>query len=85
MGIERFLTENLSNAAYDKFIQSKNKIFDYTWFNSDYSVKQKSGKCIVTSRRYSIVYDCDIISIKDIETEESITDDIFHLSLKETE
>ena len=82
MGVETFLDNLFTSGAREKLNNSKNKVFNYTLLSEDFSKKEKSGKAIMTHCYYSRSLDCNVITVEDIDTNESITANTFRLVLK---
>ena len=81
MGVEAHLDYIFSKAARDRLSDAKGKIFEYAWLDDNYQ-KVKSGKCKLIHCQYDKFIDCDMLTIKDIDSGEEITDNTFKIDLK---
>ena len=78
--MENHITQVLSQGAAEKFANQKNKTFQYRHFDSDYN-EISSGRCQVLSRTYNLAIDCDVLTYRDLDTNEVRIADQFHLNL----
>lgn len=83
MDKEAYLDQVFSQGAKDQLAYAKGKIFNYNLLDDNYQVI-KTGRCSVENRYYDKSIDCDVITIKDLDTEEFITEHQFKLDLYET-
>ena len=83
MSIETHLDNVFSSAAHNRLKNSKDKIYNYTLLSEDFSKKEKSGKAIMTHCHYDRFVDCDMVTVKDIDTDKNITANTFRLILRE--
>ena len=83
MNIETHLDNLFASGARDRLANSKNKVYEYTLLSEDFSKKEKSGKAVMEYCYYSRSIDCDVLTIRDIDTNESITANTFRINLKE--
>ena len=82
--INSFLDGVFAEGARQKEAQQRGKIFSYELYTNICREGIKaSGKCEVISRRYDRSVDCDILTCKDISTEEKFSCNQFMIELSE--
>lgn len=77
------ITANLSQGALDKLRDQLGKTFDYKLMNGDFSQVIATGRCEVLNRYYNIALDCDVITFRDLDTNETKSVNQFRLNLHE--
>lgn len=82
-GVERFLDGLFSDAAREREATQKNKAFRYVLRREYCGTPDKEGECMVISREYSRISDCDILRCKDVKTDETFFCNQFQIELKE--
>ena len=81
--VESFLDDLFSNHAQEVKRSMQDKTYTYKLLDNSYFGVVKSGKCHVLDCSYSKSIDCNIYTIKDIDTGETIRANQFRLEIKE--
>lgn len=82
-GVEGFLDGLFAGAAREREEQQRGKLYRYELRRKYGGIPDMSGKCVVLSRRYDICLDCDVLSCRDTDTEETFSCNQFQITLME--
>lgn len=82
--INRFLDGVFMDSARKKEEEQKGKQYSYKLFSGLFMDNLKaSGKCEVVKRRYDKTLDCDVLTCRDLTTNETFCCNQFAIELKE--
>ena len=84
--IERHLDEVFTEGAKSRYRELSGKVYNYD-IDDSRSIGSKGltakGKCVVLDVSYSSYYDCEIYTVRDIDSGETHTVNEFVIKLKE--
>lgn len=84
--VEAFLDNLFTNAAKERELNHKGKQYSYKLFSGQWMDELKAtGICEVIARRYDKGEDCDILTCKDLTTNETFCCNQFAIKLTEVE
>lgn len=81
--IETFLDNLFTNHAEEVRRSMKGKTYEYKLLSDDYFKVVKTGKCHILGYSYSKQLDCNVYTVQDVETGETIRAHQFKLEVKE--